>query len=182
MRIIAGMLRGKTLTAPEGYATRPTAQRMRQALFDMLVHAPWAGAALLEGAAVLDVFAGTGALGLEALSRGAAQATFMENDPRALAALRANIAACRSEGRARVVAADALAPPKGVAHAIVFLDPPYQQGLLDSALRALRQTGWISADSLVIAETARQEPTVPAGEVLARRAHGAAQITIWREA
>jgi 16S rRNA (guanine966-N2)-methyltransferase len=182
MRIIAGTLRGKSLAAPEGFVTRPTAQRMRQALFDMLVHAPWAGPALLEGAAVLDVFAGTGALGLEALSRGAAQATFMENDARALAALRANIAACRSEARSRVVAADALAPPQGLPHSIVFLDPPYEDGLLHQALDALRQRGWIAPDSLVIAETARQETMAPAGEVLARRAHGAAQITIWREA
>jgi 16S rRNA (guanine966-N2)-methyltransferase len=182
MRIIAGTLRGKTLTAPAGMSTRPTAQRMRQALFDILVHAPWAGAALLEGAAVLDVFAGTGALGLEALSRGAAQATFMENDPLALSALRANIVACRSEARTRVVDADALAPPKGLPHSIVFLDPPYEQGLLDKALASLRRTGWIAPSSLLIAETARQEPMMPPGEVLARRAHGAAQITIWREA
>ncbi len=182
MRIIAGTLRGKVLAAPPGLATRPTAQRMRQALFDMLVHAPWGGRALLEGAALLDVFAGTGAFGLEALSRGAASATFMENDPAALATLRTNITACRSEARARIVAADALDPPKGLAHNIVFMDPPYGQGLLDRAIPALRQTGWISRDTLMIVETGRAEDVAAGGEVLAQRAHGVAKIIVWREA
>ena len=93
MRIVAGQWRGRTLAAPAGAATRPTADRVRQALFDMLLHAPWGGRDRVEGAAVLDAFAGTGALGLEALSRGAATATFIERDRAALAALRANIAA-----------------------------------------------------------------------------------------
>ena len=95
MRIVAGAWRGRTLVAPPGAATRPTADRVRQALFDMLLHAPWAGRDAIEGAVVLDAFAGTGALGLEALSRGAARAVFIERDRAALAALRANIAACR---------------------------------------------------------------------------------------
>src|SRR6185437_3628839 len=99
MRIVAGEWRGRTLLAPAGSATRPTADRVRQALFDMLLHAPWGGRALIEDARVLDVFAGTGAFGLEALSRGAAHATFVEHDRAALAALRANIAACRAEKR-----------------------------------------------------------------------------------
>jgi len=182
MRIIAGTLRGKVLAAPPGLATRPTAQRMRQALFDMLVHAPWGGRTLLEGAAVLDVFAGTGAFGLEALSRGAASATFIESDAAALAALRANIAACRSEARSRIVAADALRPPKGPMQTIVFMDPPYDQGLLLQAIPALRQAGWIARDTLMIAETGRAEDVVVGGEVLAQRAHGAAKMIIWREA
>jgi 16S rRNA (guanine966-N2)-methyltransferase len=182
MRIIAGTLRGKTLAAPPGLVTRPTAQRMRQALFDMLVHAPWGGRTLLEGAAVLDVFAGTGAFGLEALSRGAAGATFIENDPQALAALRANIAGCRSEARARVVAADALHPPKGPAQTIVFLDPPYEQSLLPLAIASLRKAGWIAADTLLIAETGRAEEVAPGGTVLAQRAHGVAKVVVWREA
>jgi 16S rRNA (guanine966-N2)-methyltransferase len=182
VRIIAGTLRGKQLAAPPGLATRPTAQRMRQALFDMLVHAPWGGRTLIEGASVLDVFAGTGAFGLEALSRGAAGATFIENDAAALAALRSNIAACRSEARARIVAADALNPPKGQAQTIVFIDPPYDQGLLPRVLPALRTAGWIATDSLMIAETGRQENVAPGGEVLAQRAHGAAKVIVWREA
>ena len=80
MRIVAGAWRGRSLAAPPGAATRPTADRVRQALFDMLMHAPWAGPDAVRGARVLDAFAGTGAMGLEALSRGAAHATFLEND------------------------------------------------------------------------------------------------------
>ena len=99
MRIVAGAWRGRALQAPPGDTTRPTADRVRQALFDMLLHAPWGGRDAVEGARVLDVFAGTGALGLEALSRGAAFATFIEQDRAALAALRANIATLGAAGR-----------------------------------------------------------------------------------
>lgn len=94
--------------APPGQATRPTADRVRQALFDILLHASWGGRATIAGAVVLDVFAGTGALGLEALSRGAAYACFIENDAAALLALRANIAACDAAAQAVVVAGDGL--------------------------------------------------------------------------
>ncbi len=180
LRIIAGTLRGRSLSAPAGQATRPTAQRMRQALFDMLLHAPWGGRNLMEGAAVLDAFAGTGAFGLEALSRGAGSAVFMESDAAALVALRANVAACRSEARSRVVAADVLRPPSGPAQTIVFLDPPYADGMVPRALAALRAAGWIAPETLVVAETARSESFTPPGPVLGHRAHGAAQITIWR--
>ena len=127
MRIVAGTWRGRALIAPPGAATRPTADRVRQALFDMLLHAPWGGRESVEGARALDVFAGTGAFGLEALSRGAAHATFIEHDRAALAALRANIAACRAQDRCDVLAIDALAVPPGEAASLVFLDPPYRQ-------------------------------------------------------
>ena len=113
VRIVAGKWRGRTLIAPAGSQTRPTADRVRQALFDMLLHAPWGGREAIEGAQLLDVFAGTGALGLEALSRGAAHATFIEHDRAALAALRANIAACRAERQCTVLPIDALAVPHG---------------------------------------------------------------------
>ena len=108
MRIVAGTWRGRALVAPPGQGTRPTADRVRQALFDMLMHAEWGGRAVIEGAVVLDVFAGTGALGLEALSRGAASACFIEQDAAALRALRANVAACKAEGRAEILAVDVL--------------------------------------------------------------------------
>src|SRR5271165_7315288 len=109
LRIVAGAWRGRVLQAPPGDTTRPTADRVRQALFDMLLHAPWGGHDAIEGAHVLDVFAGTGALGLEALSRGAAFATFIEQDRAALAALHANIATLRAADRTAVLAGDALA-------------------------------------------------------------------------
>jgi 16S rRNA G966 N2-methylase RsmD len=108
MRIVAGTWRGRTLVAPPGQGTRPTADRVRQAVFDMLMHAEWGGRAAVEGTVVLDVFAGTGALGLEALSRGAASACFIESDPAARRALRANVAACKAEDRTRVLAGDVL--------------------------------------------------------------------------
>ena len=108
MRIVAGEWRGRALVAPPGQGTRPTADRVRQALFDMLMHADWGGREAIEGAVVLDVFAGTGALGLEALSRGAASACFIENDPAALRALRANIATCKAVNRTAVQAFDVL--------------------------------------------------------------------------
>jgi 16S rRNA G966 N2-methylase RsmD len=108
MRIVAGAWRGRSLVAPPGQGTRPTADRVRQAVFDMLMHAEWGGRSAFEGAVVLDVFAGTGALGLEALSRGAASACFIESDGAALKALRVNIAACRAENRTEVLAGNAL--------------------------------------------------------------------------
>jgi 16S rRNA (guanine966-N2)-methyltransferase len=178
--VIAGTWRGRRLYAPPGAATRPTADRVRQALFDLLVHAPWGGRAAVEGAAVLDAFAGTGALGLEALSRGAAHATFFERDRIALAALRANIAACRAEPRATVVVTDATRPPAGPACGLVFLDPPYGTGLVPRAFVALRQAGWIAAGALTVAETGREEAAPELGAMLAERTHGAARLTVWR--
>jgi 16S rRNA (guanine966-N2)-methyltransferase len=181
MRIIAGAWRGRTLAAPPGSGTRPTADRARQALFDMLLHAPWGGRAIIETADVLDVFAGTGALGLEALSRGARHATFIEHDPAALAALRANIRACRAQGRCSVVAADAANPPRGRPASLIFLDPPYGKALVPAALDRLRAGGWIAPHALLIAETGRDEPPLTA-EPLAERVHGAARLTVWRDA
>jgi 16S rRNA (guanine966-N2)-methyltransferase len=181
MRIVAGAWRGRTLIAPHGTATRPTADRVRQALFDMLLHAPWAGCETVQGARVLDVFAGTGAFGLEALSRGAAHATFIEHDRAALAALRANIAACRAQNRCSVLPIDVLAVPPGDAADLVFLDPPYRQDLLPRALDRLRAAGRLGPDTLLIAETARDAPLPEAVPLLAERIHGAARISVWRE-
>jgi 16S rRNA (guanine966-N2)-methyltransferase len=178
LRIVAGRWRGRSLATPPGDATRPTSDRMRQALFDMLMHAPWGGRALLDGAEVLDAFAGTGALGLEALSRGAAHAWFIEQDRAALAALRANVAATRAA--ARIIMGDATRPPPGQPCRLVFLDPPYGRGLAEPALAALAAAGWIATGAVLVLETARGE-TVPAlGEPLAERAHGAARVSFWR--
>jgi len=180
MRIVAGAWRGRALGAPPGSATRPTADRVRQALFDMLLHAPWGGRAAVEGVRVLDAFAGTGALGLEALSRGAAHATFIERDAAALKAIRANIAACRAEDRARVIAGDALRPPRADAPCgLVFLDPPYGEGLLPPAIAALRGAGWIADGALLVAELGRRE-TLEGVAPLADRSHGAARVIVAR--
>ncbi|MBV9654452.1 MAG: 16S rRNA (guanine(966)-N(2))-methyltransferase RsmD [Acetobacteraceae bacterium] len=180
MRIIGGSLRGRALAAPPGQSTRPTADRVRQAIFDMLIHAAWGGRALLDDAAVLDAFAGTGALGLEALSRGAGHATFMENHPAALAALRANVQKCRVEDRSRVIAADVLvAPPAPSPSRIVFLDPPYGRDLLPRAVAKLADGGWLASGTLIFAEIGRGE-ALPAMRLLSDRAHGAARIAVWR--
>ena len=179
MRIVAGTLRGRTLVAPPGWDTRPTSDRARQALFDMLLHAPWGGRDVLAGARVLDVFAGTGALGLEALSRGAGHAVFVEKDRAALATLRANIAGCRAEGRCTVLAADALTLGSGHPCGFVVLDPPYGRGLIPLAIARLRAGGWIGPDALVVAETGRDEPALDVVPI-AERTHGAARLTIWR--
>lgn len=179
MRIIAGRLRGRRLTAPLGDGTRPTSDRARQALFDMLMHSPWAEGSLRD-AHVLDVFAGTGALGLEALSRGASRVTFIENGKPAVAALRANIAACKAEDGATVIVADARKAPRGQPASVVFLDPPYGLGLVPAALTALAASGWIAPGALIVAEVGADEPPPVEADLLADRSFGAARVCVWR--
>ena len=180
MRIIGGVWRGRRLAAPHGARTRPTADRVRQALFDILLHAPWAGHEAIEGTRVLDVFAGTGALGLEALSRGAGHASFIENDPAALAALGANIASCEANDRCTIIPTDALSARPGGPCGLVFLDPPYQQSLLKGTVQRLRIGGWIAPGTLIITETQRPEPPALPALLLAERTHGAACLSFWR--
>jgi 16S rRNA (guanine966-N2)-methyltransferase len=182
MRIVAGTWRGRVLIAPQNTATRPTADRVRQALFDMLLHAPWGGRETVENAQVLDIFAGTGAFGLEALSRGAAHATFIEQDRTALTALRTNIAACRAEDRTTILSIDALTTPPGDPANLIFLDPPYRQDLIPRVIAQLRSANRIAPNALIIAETARDEPIPTATPLLTERTHGAARLSIWREA
>jgi 16S rRNA (guanine966-N2)-methyltransferase len=177
MRIIAGAWRGRKLIAPEGEGTRPTADRVRQALFDRLLHASWAGREAVEDAHVLDAFAGTGSLGMEALSRGAARAVFIEKDPAALKALRLNVAT--TEGRGRVLAGDALRPPPGQPCSLIFLDPPYGSGLVGTAIAALARAGWVGPDALIVAELGLED-TAPAEEFLADWTHGTARMVAWR--
>jgi 16S rRNA (guanine966-N2)-methyltransferase len=180
MRIVGGTWRGRILVTPPGQGTRPTADRVRQAVFDILMHAPWGGREIVEGARVLDVFAGTGALGLEALSRGAASACFIESDPAALRALRTNVAACRAEARVEIVAGDVFGVGKGRPASLVFLDPPYGRDLVPRAIVWLREIGRIEPGALIVAETGRNETWVPDEPVLAERQHGAARMLIFR--
>jgi len=176
-RIIAGAWKGRKLVAPEGVETRPTGVRARQAVFDILMHAEWGGAAWLRGCQILDVFAGTGGYGLEALSRGAAGAVFMEQAAPALAALRKNIAACKAE--ARVVAGDVFGVQAGYPHALVFMDPPYGKGFVGKALAVLSARGWVAPGAVVVAEVGpRDEVALP--EVLAERVHGKARLVFGR--
>jgi 16S rRNA (guanine966-N2)-methyltransferase len=181
MRIVAGAFRGKRLVAPEGDVTRPTADRVRQALFDMVMHAPWGGRSVLDGAMVVDVFAGTGAMGLEALSRGAGFVRFFERDAGALAALRANVRACGVEGRCEVIAGDLFQGRlgSGAAARVAFLDPPYGLGLVPLALERLWGAGVLARDALVVAEVGAGEDWVPEVPVWVDRAHGAARVLVF---
>jgi 16S rRNA (guanine966-N2)-methyltransferase len=184
MRIVGGVHRGRRLVAPPGSAVRPTGDRAREALFNILSHGRIAASGSpFAGRAVLDAFAGTGALGLEALSRGAAAAVFVENGRDALAALRRNIAAFGEGERAHVVAADATRPPRaGLRCAVAFLDPPYRSGLAPAALPALAAAGWLAPDALVVVELgAAEELPPPAGfAMLDQRIYGAARLVFLR--
>ena len=160
MRIIAGAWRGRPLVAPVGAETRPTADRARETLFSMLT----SRLGTFEGLRVADLFAGTGALGLEALSRGAAHATFIETDRAALAALKANIAKLGAAERTDVLARSADAPGTAIApYDLVLLDPPYGKGLGERALAALRQGGWLAPGAWVSVETRRDETLAAEG-------------------
>ncbi len=154
MRIIAGEWRGRPLRAPEGETTRPTADRTRETLFSMLT----SRLGSFEGLLVADLFAGSGALGLEALSRGAEKAILVERDPAALRALRGNIAALRAQQRCDVRAVSVLAlGPAKAAPDLLLLDPPYGSGAGAVALDKLRRHGWIAPGAWIAAETSRDE-------------------------
>jgi 16S rRNA (guanine966-N2)-methyltransferase len=180
-RIIAGQYRGRILNAPAGLATRPTHARARQAVFDILLHAPWAGADFIRSARVLDAFAGTGAYGLEALSRGAVSTSFIENNREALNTLRANIAVCKAEAVTKVINADALHPPVGMPHDLIFLDPPYAQNLIRSALAALSAANYFSPGAVFVAELGPQDEFMSAN-ILTERQHGKARLVFWMDA
>ena len=153
MRIVAGRNRGRAIEAPAGLAIRPTADRARQAVFDVLMHSPDVPPLLLDGAVVLDAFAGTGAMGLEALSRGAASCYFLDGDARAIACIRANAQRLNDAARAKVIKADMLAPPQAPASAtLAFLDPPYGKQLCAPALHALAAKGWLGPGAIVVVE------------------------------
>jgi 16S rRNA (guanine966-N2)-methyltransferase len=186
MRIVGGSHRGRRLVAPPGAAVRPTSDRAREALFDILSHGAFAASGLpFADQPVLDAFAGTGAFGLEALSRGAREAVFLENDREALAALRRNIADLGETARARVVATDATRPPRAADRcALAFLDPPYGGGLAAPALVALAVAGWLAPEALAVVEVGAREPFAPpSGFVpLDTRVYGAARLVFLRRA
>ena len=178
MRIIAGQWRGRQLVAPKGDATRPTADRTREGLFSML------GSRLgsFEGLRVADFFAGSGALGLEALSRGAASCAFVEQDKPALDALRSNIATLKAQADIRAQSVMTL-PLTKEPFDLILIDPPYGTGAGQVALDRCRRLGWVSNSALVRIETARDETIDLTGfEVDAERVYGKAKITLLRPA
>ena len=187
MRIVGGRFRGKLLTAPEGRdEVRPTSDRAREAVFNVLLHRfQGRNGFMLSESRVLDVFAGTGALGLEALSRGARHVTFLERGPQALQALKANIRSMRAEADTSVITGDALRPPQAkLPVSLVFLDPPYAQPLCAPALTALAGCGWLTPGAVAVAETAREaEAVTPDGFAVADvRDYGKARVTflVWK--
>ncbi|HVA12196.1 MAG TPA: 16S rRNA (guanine(966)-N(2))-methyltransferase RsmD [Stellaceae bacterium] len=183
MRVIAGKHRGRPLAVPEGQAVRPTSDRAREAVFDILAHGRFAEQDACLDAIVLDAFAGTGAFGLEALSRGARHASFIEKDRVARAVLQQNIAALGETTHAAILNADATRPPRATgACSLVFLDPPYGENLAAQALKALPQSGWIAKGALVIVEIAAKEDfTAPENfEMLDERRYGAAKFVFLR--
>lgn len=166
MRIIGGVSRGLHL-APVGEGDakaqlRPTSDRVREAIFNLLINGGYGNP--VTDARVLDLFAGTGALGLEALSRGAATATFVDDGAVALGLIRRNIALMRIEDRAQVIRRDATrpGPNPGAPHSLVFLDPPYAKGLGEVALVEARSNGWLAPGALVVWEESTA-PKVPLG-------------------
>lgn len=188
MRIVAGRHRGRALAAPEGSAIRPTSDRAREGLFNRLVHGGYGagGASPLVDAVVLDAFCGTGALGLEALSRGAARALFLDSSEAALAAARANARALGESANCRFYRLDATQPGRAPEAArVAFLDAPYAKGQTAPALAALAAAGWLAPDALVCIEIAAAERgfALPAGfAALDERRYGRARSLIARHA
>ena len=185
MRIVAGKLKGRAIVAPDGVATRPTSDRARQAIFNMLEHAAWAEP--LQGARVMDLFAGSGALGFEALSRGAAFALFVETDEDARGAIRDNADAYGLMGATRVhrrSATDLGVRPgsDGEAFDLAFLDPPYGKGLGEQALLRLIEGNWLKPGAIVVFERGSDEPEIetPGYERLDARDYGAARVLFLR--
>ncbi|MEM1384876.1 MAG: 16S rRNA (guanine(966)-N(2))-methyltransferase RsmD [Pseudomonadota bacterium] len=189
MRIIGGRFRGTRLSAPGAAGggnahLRPTGDRVREALFNLLAHGGYRGCPAVEGARVLDLFAGTGALGLEALSRGAARAVFVDDHGPSRALIRENIERLGVIGETKIWRRDAtrLGPCRGEAFDLVFADPPYRSGLGPAALTAALAGGWIAADALVVLELAHDEAAPPAEGVmlLDRRVYGEAALHFLR--
>ena len=185
MRIVAGKLKGRAIVAPEGQGTRPTSDRARQAVFNVLEHASWAEP--LHGARIMDLFAGSGALGFEAMSRGAVFCVFVETDDEARGAIRENADAYGLMGATRVHRRNAVEMgvrpgSDGEAFDIAFLDPPYGKGLGEQALQRLIEGNWLKPGALVIFERGSDEPEIdtPGYDRLDARDYGAARVLFLR--
>ncbi len=179
MRIVAGQFRGRTLASlgkgDAGAHLRPTTDRVRESLFNVL-----ANLGVLEGARVLDLFAGTGALGLEALSRGADHVCFVDNGRKALSLIGRNVALTGSEAQTRIIRQDAtrLGVGGGARFDLIFLDPPYGMGLGQQALEAARSGGWIAPGALIVWEESAPMPVLPGLTLADRRRYGDTHVTM----
>lgn len=178
MRIIAGEWRGRKLVSPAGQQTRPTADRTRETLFSMLA----SRLGSFQGLRVADLYAGSGALGLEALSRGAAHATFLENDRAALKAIEANAAALGAADRIAVRAVSAAALPKAEPFDLIFADPPYSPGSGTAVASAVAKAGWLASGGWMAVETKRGDDVAAPDDwsIDATRDVGRARLTLLR--
>jgi 16S rRNA (guanine966-N2)-methyltransferase len=186
MRIVGGQFKGRPIATPDGRNTRPTSDRAREAIFNVLAHAEWAPD--LDGVRVMDVFAGSGALGFEALSRGAAFCLFVETDDAARGAIRDNVESFGLFGNTRVHRRDATqlgTRPGSQAEAfdLVFLDPPYRKGLGEAALDCLIQGNWLSENATIVFERASDEDDFATDlwEIINTRIYGAAQVLFLKQ-
>lgn len=181
MRIVGGKLRGRQLATPADQSIRPTSDRTRESVFNVLLHGPLATG--LDGVRVIDLFAGTGALGLEAVSRGAAYALFVEESAEARGLIRENIEALGLTGCSRIFRRDAtdLGPSAQIGQfGLAFLDPPYGKGLADRALVSLITGGWLTDGAVVVVEELAGSGVIlpPSLTLLDRRVYGTTEILI----
>ena len=181
MRIVGGRLRGRALAGPTGPGLRPTADRLRESIFNVLAHAHDDAC---DGARVIDLFAGTGALGIEAISRGASHALFVDQGSQARALIRQNVEALGLGGVTRIFRRDAtkLGPTQDAPFTLAFLDPPYGQGLAPLALASLRDGGWLAPGAVVVVEeeAGAEIGAVEGFERLERRDYGDTLVVFLR--
>lgn len=177
MRIIAGQWRGRSIEAPPGRGTRPTSDRVRETLFSMLA----SRLGSFEGLRVADLFAGSGALGFEALSRGAASATFVENDSTAGAVIRHNAERLKATDRVQILGSSALALPKSPPFELIFADPPYAPGSGTAVVSAVTEAGWVALGGWISVETGGDDQVDPGSlSIDSTRDVGRARLTLLR--
>jgi len=186
LRVTGGQFRGRALAEPPDNRVRPTSDKVRQAIFNILAHRDFGNGFTLEGARVVDVFAGTGALGIEALSRGAVYALFVDDNADSRALIRKNVEALNLTGATKIWRRDAtdmgpLGAGAGGPFELAFLDAPYRKGLTEKALGSLASGGWLATNAVAIAETAADEQiATPAGfTLLERREYGETAVQIF---
>lgn len=182
MRIIAGTLKGRKLMPPQDAAIRPTSDRTRESIFNLLMHGAYAGEAIVDGH-VVDACCGTGALGLEALSRGAARATFIDSSKKSIELARANALHCGVTSRCHFMQADVRSI--GATHtpaSLVLIDAPYDMPLLAPAYAALHKCGWFAPGALLVAElpVTQPPPALDGAEYREMRKYGKATVHVWR--
>lgn len=185
MRIIAGKHRGRRIAMKDDAGIRPTSSRTREAIFNILMHNNFGleGDNIIVGKRIVDIFCGTGALGLEALSRGAEHVTFIDRNPQSLALVRETAAHFKEEQNAAFVRSDSTALPKATrSFSVAFADPPYDQGQAAPALNSLRQNGWLEQNAIIVVEiSAKELIQLPEGfEQLDERKYGNSKVLILR--